>query len=125
MSVADKCIHFLNAAARKLLSIIDRLETGRRVCRAIRIPVVLDLIGDTLRTPHFQTLEFRIPRGWFSDQNSVFSFVGGKRSIRCRFGKLSLKLSGKTLVHQLPVYEDGVWAGSGERKPGSITAGAM
>jgi two-component system phosphate regulon sensor histidine kinase PhoR len=58
----EERILFLNAAARQLLSISGRLGVGRRVYEAIRIPVVLDLIGDTLRTEQSQTLEFRMPR---------------------------------------------------------------
>ena len=59
---SEERILFLNAAARKLLSISSVIGTNHRLYEAVRIPAVLETIGDTLLTHEMQSLEFRSTR---------------------------------------------------------------
>ncbi|MEZ6042600.1 MAG: ATP-binding protein [Planctomycetaceae bacterium] len=57
----DERILFLNAAARRLLAIGNVIGVGHRLYEAVRIPAMLETIGESLRDGELQTLEFRTP----------------------------------------------------------------
>ncbi len=55
-------ILFLNAAARRLLTIGDVIGVGNRLYEAVRLPAVLETINESLKTNRMQSLEFRTTR---------------------------------------------------------------
>lgn len=59
----DERLLYLNSAARTLLAIGDRIEPGRRLYEAVRIPAMLDSVAEALKSRSRQSLEFRSLRG--------------------------------------------------------------
>lgn len=55
-------ILFLNAAARRLLSISSVIGTDHRLYEAVRVPAVLETIAEAVSTREMQSLEFRTTR---------------------------------------------------------------
>lgn len=58
----DERILFLNAAARRLLSISNAIGLQHRLYEAVRVPSVLDTVSEAITTGDMQTLEFRTTR---------------------------------------------------------------